>query len=54
MAGRPRDREDARAILLRQSARLDLDLVARWLVVFSELLESDGPRLALEELRAGQ
>ncbi len=51
IAGRPRDREDARAILLRQGSRLDLNLVEHWLTVFSELLESDTPLQALKELR---
>ena len=53
VAGRPRDREDVQAILRRQGSKLDMGVVERWLGVFGVLLESDGPRRALDELRQG-
>ena len=50
LAARPRDLEDARAVLLRQRSRLDLGLVRHWLSIFSELQEDDTPLKVLENL----
>ena len=52
VAGRPRDREDVRAILRRGGAKLDMEQVERWLGIFGELMDSDELRRALDELRA--
>lgn len=39
IAGRPRDLEDIKSVVIRQGRRLDIDRIRRWGRVFSELKE---------------